>query len=195
MGDYTFASHQKQHVPSILQDMQKLQIPDLIKREADRLFRETYHKIVKSGNRREVIFACLYTVYVRNKVPIIPTDLAMMVGIDINRIHAALTYFDSFRVGRSIEVPSLTTELLLYSYCQKAQLTNYFDSIESLYSRVKDHQDVKLMSPQTAAAGLLKAWLVLNNIPHNIHQVELCVERKATTFSSASEKILAILRS
>lgn len=152
---------------SILSELDRLTFPDDVKSQADTIYKRLDVGTNRGKKRKKLIFYCVYNAYKEIGIKPNPKKIAEEIGIKPGEMSKALSMFSEVQTGyKSLNVLTRPEDLIV----DNAKNLGFTDeAINSLLEFCTDiltrHPELREKFPQTVAAGLLKYFMVLYNIP------------------------------
>lgn len=188
----------KNHIPaktftfSIMNELNKINIPDDIKKDAERIYHTLNYHIRRGRKRKKMIFYCIYNAFLEHDIIYDPYILADYIGLESNEVQKCFSMFmvDNYKpVLRRFHPKDF-----FYHYCKIFNIgLDILPELEKLCDEIIDKDKTLLETfPQTVAASILYYFLTIKGI--TINKVEFCkkLKRSETFITKLYERIASI---
>lgn len=175
-GEFSIANYNQwsssvtQFDKSILTDMERMPFTDDIKRRADAIYRQMNCGTHRGKKRLCLIFKCVYEAHKELNIPVIPKDIAKIVGITKGEMSQASSMFSESRTGYKVVSKKYTPQDFLPEFARKIELSE--DGIEGVMEIAGDiinkYPELSEKYPDTVAAGILRYYLLINGFTKQI---------------------------
>jgi hypothetical protein len=154
--------------PSIIKDLEKLELPDIIKIGSYNVYCKLKVTTTRGKRRKKLIFCCAFYAYKERKIPFDPKELAKKVGIGINEISKALSQFTRNFNYTMINYRYTAIDFINYYQPFTGLADENLSDIIRLANEILE-KDRKLNDqfPQMVAAAIISYYMMINGIQKN----------------------------
>lgn len=151
---------------SIMPDMEKIPLPDDVKRRADAIFRSLNVGTRRGRRRLQLVFFCLYNSHRELDVRVDPHALGKRMGLSSGDITRACSMFSEYQTGYRPVISVTSPTDLLPQYCREVGLSEEAlgDVVDLTQDVLTKDPDLRHRSPHTVAAGILRYYMFINGI-------------------------------
>jgi len=188
----------KNHIPAktltftIMNELNKFNIPDDIKKDAERIYHTLNYHIRRGRKRKKMIFYCIYNAFLEHDIIYDPYILADFIGLEANEVQKCFSMFivDNYKPV----LKKFHPKDFFPHYCKIFNINlDALPRLEKLCNEIINKDKSLLeMFPQTVSASILYYFLTINGI--TINKLEFCkkLKRSETFITKLYEKIASI---
>jgi transcription initiation factor TFIIIB Brf1 subunit/transcription initiation factor TFIIB len=179
---------------TILADLDRINIPDDIKIEAERIYQQLDTNTKRGKRRKKLLFYCISKAYLSLNQPKDPKYVAELVGISATQISKAHSMCSESQTNYKPPCVRLTALDFIPEYHQKVGLDkSCLSSVISLANEILN-KDPELNEnyPQVVAAGILLYYMTINGLTVNKKDFSKIVLRSEMTISKMYKRISLI---
>lgn len=152
---------------SILSELEKYQLPEEIKNQADVIYSKMKKRVRRGKIRLQMLFFCTYCAYLELNRDINETELGAQFGLNSGDVQKCDSLFSPMQTGYSPPCKKISPLSYLTDYCKQIGLTDdvavnqiLTEGTEIMKKDPGLHED----NPKTVAAGILRYYLVTYGI-------------------------------
>lgn len=151
---------------SILPDLDKLNIPDDIRIEAEGVFRELKTNTKRGRRRRKLLFYCIFVAYTKLGQPKDPKTIADMVGISSTEMTKAFSMCSESQTNYKSPIVHWSPMDFIPEYLEQIGLEmDCLDDVMKLSQNILDKDpDLYESYPQVVAGGILMYYMTINGV-------------------------------
>lgn len=178
-GSYSIVKNNK----GIIDELKSIDIPDYVKGRANIIWNSLDDTTVKGYNRLKLIHACIYVVYVNEHIAFSEEELASKIGVSKNDLISGIALLKKKDPNNLIHIEERNVQSFIANYLTNLNILHYYDYVLEIYNSVKDKKQIKELSPQTCAAGIIKYFYFVNSFEINSQTLESACDRKNSTIT------------
>lgn len=180
---------------TILPDLEKLDIPNDVKIEAERIFRKLETNTKRGRRRKKLLFYCIFTAYTILNQPKDPKSIAELVDISSTQITKAFSMCSESQTNYKAPNVNWTPIDFIPQYLESCGLSP--DCEEEVIQFAKEildkDPDLYESYPQVVAAGILQYYMTINGaININKKKFADIFKKSEMTISKMYKKIAQI---
>lgn len=176
---------------SILSDLDKINISDDVRIEAERIFQQLETNTKRGKRRKKLLFYCIFNAYLSLKQSKDPKYVAELVGIAPTEMSKAFSMCSESQTN--YRPPSVFHSPIDFipEYHRKVGLDeSCLDSVLDLAKTIlKKDPDLNENYPQVVAAGILLYYMTINGVSVNKKEFSKLVRRSEMTISKMYKRI------
>lgn len=188
----------RMHLPSknlnftIMNELEKLNIPEDIKIIAEKIYHTLKYHIRRGKKRRKMIFYCIYNAFLEYGIVYDPYILADLIGLESNEVQKCFSMFitDNYKpIKRRFHPKDFFPH-----YCKVFNIDNsHIPKLEKICDDVIS-KDKELLEnfPQSVAASVMYYYLFINGITINKNEFSRRLKRSETFVTKLYEKISSL---
>lgn len=172
----------KQKKAGILGELEKIEITEDVKLEANRIYMANDNMVIRKGNKLTyILFVCIYNAYKNLAKPDTPKRVAALVGLKSNEISKASSTYTIK------EIKFVTFPELIPRYCQEIGLKpDITDEIKKFGEELLINNEILNESfPQNIAAATIHLYLTIHGCQYEIKTFAAKVELSGVTLTNA----------
>lgn len=191
--EVTQEEHSSKVRRTIIKDLENYtQLSDEIKYRANDIYNTMNSKTFRADKRKMLLFYCVYNAYKELNIKEDSTKIGSIFGLTTSQIQKSVSMFNPLQTGyKPVEhIRSITD--YLPDYCEQLKFNDcYIDEIMVFADDLlKECAWLTHEVPQTAAAGVIKYYLILNDLElDDKNLLSEVTNRSDTTIETMYKKI------
>jgi transcription initiation factor TFIIIB Brf1 subunit/transcription initiation factor TFIIB len=177
---------------NIISEISRYPFPEDVKLAADEIHKKMKRPISRGKNRKQMLAVCVYYAYCEKGIWIDPVEITNIMNMDKETIHKGLSTFSEINTGYRPIIINSTPMDFLDSFCEKLGFDDEHKvkCIQICKEAIEKERSVfKNSYPKKIAAGALKLFLEMENIPYKIESLSTITDSSPTTIQSTYKKI------
>lgn len=179
---------------TILQDLEKIDIPDIVKKESERIFQELKTSTKRGRRRKKLLFYCIFNAYNLLGKPQDPKIIAELVGISPTEITKSFSMCSESQTKYRPPTVFHSPVDFIPQYLKDVGLDDgCLDAVTDLADRILNKEpELKENYPQVVAAGILLYYMTINGVEVNKKEYAKIIRRSEMTISKMFKRIWKI---
>jgi len=179
---------------SILPDLLKINIPDDIRNEAEKIFQQLKTNTKRGKRRKKMLFYCIFNAYKSLGQPQDPKVIAELVGISATEITKALSMCSESQTNyRPIAVFRQPLDFIPIYHSEVGLNPDCLSSVlELAHSILNKDPDLYDEYPQVVAAGILHYYMTINGVSVDKKQFAKIFKKSEMTITKMFKRICNI---
>ncbi|HSW77052.1 MAG TPA: hypothetical protein VLG50_08390 [Candidatus Saccharimonadales bacterium] len=183
--------HSSKYNRSILSDLSKYDISEDIKLRANRIYTDMKPQTNRAKKRHFLLFFCVYNAYKELGITIAPEDIGKIFTLNKHQMQQAINIFSPSQTGYHPVKNQITILDYLKIWCDKLEFDkiDVDDIINMAENFINKNENLKHDVPQTAAAGLIKYYILTRGYTLDNVKLSEITNRSDTTIETMYKKI------
>lgn len=180
---------------SILPDLEKLNVPDDIKIEAEGVFRQLNTNTKRGRRRRKLLFYCIFMAYTKLGQPKDPKSIADMVGISSTEMTKAFSMCSESQTNYKSPIVHWSPLDFIPEYIEAVgvQLDCLDDVLKLGEEILQKDPDLHESYPQVVAGGILMYYMTIRGVEHiNKKKFAEVLKKSEMTISKMFKRIAQV---